>query len=133
MQFELAQAKKLESIGHLAAGIAHEINTPAQYVGDNIRFLKDAFADMDTLLGRFDCLLEAAKQDTLTDELLAEVEAAVHEAGVDFLSGEAPRARTIIDVESVAMMDGIFGCDGQCGVESRVLISDEARGPSGPR
>ena len=92
VQFELAQAKKLESIGHLAAGIAHEINTPAQYVGDNIRFLKDVFADMNTLLGRFDSLLQAAKQYTLTDELLAEVEAAVHEADVDFLTGEVPKA-----------------------------------------
>ena len=40
MERQLAQAQKLESIGQLAAGIAHEINTPAQYVGDNVRFLR---------------------------------------------------------------------------------------------
>ncbi|MBM4092843.1 MAG: response regulator, partial [Planctomycetes bacterium] len=104
VQFELAQAKKLESIGHLAAGIAHEINTPTQYVGDNIRFLKDVFADMDTLLGRFDCLLQAAKQDTLTDQLLADVEAAVREADVDFLAGEVPKAigQSLEGIERVA-------------------------------
>lgn len=43
-------AQKMESIGQLAAGIAHEINTPIQYVGDNLRFLQDAFAGMSTLL-----------------------------------------------------------------------------------
>lgn len=40
------QAQKLESIGQLAAGIAHEINTPIQYIGDNGRFLEQAFHDL---------------------------------------------------------------------------------------
>lgn len=47
LQTQLSHAQKLESIGELAAGIAHEINTPTQYVGDNTRFLKDAFAELD--------------------------------------------------------------------------------------
>ncbi len=40
---EVQQVQKLQSIGQLAAGIAHEINTPIQYVGDNVRFLQDSF------------------------------------------------------------------------------------------
>jgi PAS domain S-box-containing protein len=43
LESQLAHAQKLESIGQLAAGIAHEINTPIQYVGDNLRFLQEAF------------------------------------------------------------------------------------------
>jgi signal transduction histidine kinase len=42
---------ELESIGQLAAGIAHEINTPIQYVGDNARFLQDGFARLKPMLG----------------------------------------------------------------------------------
>lgn len=42
-QAELLQSQKLQAIGHLASGIAHEINTPTQYVGDNIKFLTDSF------------------------------------------------------------------------------------------
>ena len=45
-QRELLQAQKLEAIGQLAAGIAHEINTPMQYIGDNAQFLKKAFAEL---------------------------------------------------------------------------------------
>jgi len=46
LQMQLNQAQKMESIGQLAAGIAHEINTPIQYIGDNVKFLKDAFQDL---------------------------------------------------------------------------------------
>jgi PAS domain S-box-containing protein len=43
LESQLLQAQKIEAIGQLAAGIAHEINTPIQYVTDNLRFLEDSF------------------------------------------------------------------------------------------
>jgi PAS domain S-box-containing protein len=43
---ELAQARKLEAIGQLAAGIAHEINTPMQFISDSIHFVKDALQEL---------------------------------------------------------------------------------------
>ena len=46
LERQLAMAQKLESLGGLAAGIAHEINTPVQYIGDNLHFLDKAFADI---------------------------------------------------------------------------------------
>ena len=52
MQMQATHASKLESIGELAAGIAHEINTPTQYVGDNVRFLGEAFARIQACLGK---------------------------------------------------------------------------------
>lgn len=46
LESQLMQAQKLESIGQLAAGVAHEINTPIQYIGDNVTFLQSAFQDL---------------------------------------------------------------------------------------
>src|SRR4030042_6467975 len=61
LENELAQAHKLESVGQLAAGIAHEIHTPIQYIGDNARFLQDAFCTLDKLFDVFDGFFQAAK------------------------------------------------------------------------
>ncbi len=57
---QLLLAQKMESIGQLAAGVAHEINTPTQFVGDNTRFLKDTFEQLAPALGRVRELLETA-------------------------------------------------------------------------
>ncbi len=50
LEMKLTHAQKVEAVGELAAGIAHEINTPAQYVADNTRFLKDAYNDILKLI-----------------------------------------------------------------------------------
>lgn len=75
-QAELLQAQKQQAIGQLASGIAHEINTPAQYVGDNIKFLTDSFTK---LLQVIETCKEASKQVQSDEDL-------------EFLINEVPRA-----------------------------------------
>ena len=52
LEEQLLQAQKLEAIGQLAAGVAHEINTPMQYIGDNIEFLRTGFSDLVSLINK---------------------------------------------------------------------------------
>jgi C4-dicarboxylate-specific signal transduction histidine kinase len=55
---ELRHAQKLQAVGQLAAGIAHEINTPAQFVSDNVHFLADSFKEMQQLLAKYGQVIE---------------------------------------------------------------------------
>jgi signal transduction histidine kinase len=92
LRAQLLQAQKLESVGQLAAGIAHEINTPTQYIGDNVRFMKDAFLDLRSLLAHYERLLLLAKSNTLTTESIHEIEEAVRSADAGYLLEEIPKA-----------------------------------------
>ena len=92
LETQLAQAQKLESIGHLAAGVAHEINTPIQYLGDNTRFLDESFRNLDRVLRSYETLASAVETSGVLPEEVKQVRAAAEEADLEYLHDEIPRA-----------------------------------------
>jgi two-component system NtrC family sensor kinase len=87
LKAQLAQAQKLESIGQLAAGVAHEINTPIQYIGDNTGFVAEAFRDVGEVLRLF-------RSANCDPERCAEAQQAAERADLEYLLEEVPRAIT---------------------------------------
>lgn len=91
---ELRQHQKMEAIGRLAGGIAHEINTPIQYIGDNLRFLQDAKSGLDKVFDSFRALEEAVGRKGILIDELNHLKAVAKEVDLDYLFEECPRAIT---------------------------------------
>ena len=86
------QGQKMESIGQLAAGVAHEINTPIQFVGDNMRFLKDAFDDLSQAITAYGGLMDGVRAGSVDQRLIDSTQAALAHADVEYLREEIPKA-----------------------------------------
>jgi two-component system, NtrC family, sensor kinase len=69
LQGRLLETEKLGAIGQLAAGVAHEINTPMQFIGDNLHYARGALGDLVGLLERYKAAVQAAESALGPDQL----------------------------------------------------------------
>ncbi|PNY38578.1 ATP-binding protein [Rhodopirellula baltica] len=92
MEARLSQVRNMEAVGQLSAGVAHEINTPIQFIGNNIEFLQGAFQDIETLLNLYSNLQNAAESQQALDPIIAEIKQKIELFDLDFLRQEFPMA-----------------------------------------
>lgn len=91
LEEQLRHSQKLESMGQLAAGIAHEINTPVQYVSDNTSFMKKGFPGIFEVLERCREIVDQPDGEINKDDLES-LRSALKKAKVDFIAAEIPKA-----------------------------------------
>lgn len=95
---------RLETLGTMASGIAHEINTPIQFIGDNLQFISDSFATIDDLLQRYAVLHDATVEGKVPDSACRNLARAIEDAELDFLREELPSAieQSLAGIQQVA-------------------------------
>jgi PAS domain S-box-containing protein len=103
LEDRLLQSQKLGAIGQLAAGVAHEINTPMQFIGDNLHFAKTGIADLFTLLDMLRSTVDAATQEPPSAARLSELAQAEVDLDFEYTREALPTAidRSLGGVERV--------------------------------
>ena len=122
LERKLSIAQKMESIGHLAAGIAHEINTPMQYIGDNTRFLENILTNMLSLADKTE---KSLNNNTSFEDIKKLILEGFDEIDYEFIKSEAPLAfnQTLEGIQRVTTIVQAMKTFSHPGTEEKMLVN----------
>lgn len=92
LEHDLQRAQRLEALGTMAGGVAHEINTPVQFIGSNLAYLSDVFGDLLTVVDSYRDLRSSALAGVDLTDALAKAAKVEEEADLDGLMADIPDA-----------------------------------------
>ena len=124
MQLHNLHAQKMESIGQLAAGVAHEMNTPIQYFGDNLRFIRDSFSDLFRVLKDYRNYFVHLGGTKLDSKSAQKLDLAWESADAEFLFKEIPKSidQSIQGVSNLSQIVGAMKEFSHPGTNSKIPI-----------
>ena len=101
---QILQTQKLEAIGQLAAGIAHEINTPTNFVANNTMFLRDSFAGLTKALAGYAALQRAVEENQPIQPVLDDIQKLYEDTNLEYVLEEVPLAidETLEGIDHIA-------------------------------
>ena len=92
LEKQLRQSRTLESIGTLASGIAHEINTPMQYIQDNTLFFSEGVINIFEVINTYQKIIKECIQNDKMNEIIEEADKILKDADIEYLRQEIPSA-----------------------------------------
>jgi PAS domain S-box-containing protein len=104
MEMQLLAAERLAAVGSLSAGVAHEINTPVQFVSDSVEFLRESSAELFMVLEKLLALQRAGDDPQLRNKLSAQAQACIEDVDLEYLQKNIPQAidRSLAGLKRVA-------------------------------
>ncbi len=138
VQATLLHAEKLASIGQLAAGIAHEINTPVQFVGDNIRACAEMFEDTKQILSAYQLFVANLEKEEKYQSQIETIHQLEQKYDLEYICEEMPiassqslngveRVRTIVkamkDFSHGGLLDEAVSFDLNAALQSTLIVA----------
>ena len=121
LEAQLSQTAKMEAVGQLAAGIAHEINTPTQYVSDSTTFLREVFHDLPTLFVTVEGL--CASESSFSPKAVQQLKDVLRDIDLTFIQRELPATFSRIEtgIDKISSIVKAMNRFAYCGIDEKKM------------